>query len=83
MNSDRIPCIDSIEELAQFWDSHDLTDFEEGLEEVGESVFERETVVRVHLPPKEAGSVEEIARSQGVDSADLIRQWVLEKVHSV
>jgi hypothetical protein len=36
-----IPNIDSIEELAAFWDTHDLTDFEDELEEVGEPVFDR------------------------------------------
>ena len=36
----KIPKIDSIEELAKFWDTHDLTDFEEELEEVKEPVFD-------------------------------------------
>lgn len=31
----------SYEEAAEFWDSHDLTDFEADLEEVPELVFER------------------------------------------
>ena len=29
MNRRKIPQIDSIQELAKFWDSHDLTDFED------------------------------------------------------
>ena len=52
MSSRKIPQTDSIEELARFWDTHDLTDFEDQLEEVTEPVFERITV-RVHLQPKE------------------------------
>ena len=36
-----IPNTDSIEELAQFWDNHDLTDFEGQLEEVRRPVFRR------------------------------------------
>lgn len=52
MSSGKIPRTDSIEELAQFWDTHDLTDFENELEEVTEPVFERRTVVKVHLQPK-------------------------------
>ena len=36
-----MPSTDSIEELAKFWDAHDLTDFEEELEEVVEPVFVR------------------------------------------
>ena len=41
MKSPRIPSTDSIRELAKFWDTHDLTDFEGVLEEMPESVFER------------------------------------------
>ena len=36
-----LPKTDSIEELARFWDTHDLTEFESELEEVEEPVFER------------------------------------------
>jgi len=32
---------DSVEELAKFWDSHDLTDFEGEMEEVTDPVFVR------------------------------------------
>ena len=40
MKRTSIPQTDSIQELAYFWDTHDLTDFEDELEEVGEYVFE-------------------------------------------
>ena len=32
MKTQRLPQTDSIQELAQFWDTHDLTDFEDELE---------------------------------------------------
>jgi hypothetical protein len=51
MNIPKIPQTDSIQELAQFWDTHDLTDFEDELEEVKESVFECKTVLKVQLEP--------------------------------
>lgn len=35
------PHIDSIEELAKFWDTHDITKFEAELEEVEKPVFDR------------------------------------------
>lgn len=37
----KIPEINSIEELAKFWDKHDITDFEDELTEVSEPVFSR------------------------------------------
>ena len=78
-----LPQTDSIQELAQFWDTHDLTEFADELEEVLEPVFERETIVEIHLSPKEAEKVEGIARHRGIDSADLIHEWVSEKFRSL
>lgn len=42
MSSRKIPQTDSIEELARFWDTHDLTDFEDQMKEVTEPVFDCE-----------------------------------------
>lgn len=80
MNSVDMPQTDSIQELARFWDTHDLTDFEDQLEEVSEPVFEREAVVKIQLEPDEIEALNEIAKARGVGSADLIREWVLEKI---
>lgn len=43
-----IPQADSIHELARFWDTHDLTDFEDQLEEVSEPVFDRDASGRAN-----------------------------------
>lgn len=79
----KLPTIDSIEELAQFWDTHDLTDFAEDLEEVTEPVFERkpDTVIPLHLQPQELEAIRRVAQAQGVEEAALVREWVLEKLH--
>jgi hypothetical protein len=42
MTTNQLPQTDSIQELAHFWDTHDLTDYEAELEEVKEPVFKRE-----------------------------------------
>ncbi|MCD6345514.1 MAG: hypothetical protein J7M17_07945 [Anaerolineae bacterium] len=78
-----IPTTDSIKELARFWDTHDLTDIEDQLEEVSESVFERKTkTIFVRLQFQEAETVKQIAQSRGIKRADLIRRWVLEKLYA-
>ena len=82
MSKSKIPQSDSIEELACFWQRHELADFEDELEEVPEPVFEREAVVKVHLPSKEAETLKELAQSKGLHDADLVREWVLERVHA-
>ncbi len=83
MNRLKIPETDSIVELAQFWDTHDLTDFEDQLEEVAEPVFQRRAQsVWVSLQPQEVEAVKQIADAQGVEFSTLIRGWVLEKLHT-
>ena len=83
MSASKIPQTDSIEELARFWDQHDLTDFEDELKEVPEPIFEREAVVKVQLPRTEAETLKQLAQSKGVRDADLIREWVVERVHTL
>ena len=60
-------------------DRHAITP-EEQLEEVAEPLFECEKVVQVHLPTREAETVENMARSQGLNPGELIRIWIKEKV---
>jgi hypothetical protein len=38
---EQLPQTNSIRELARFWDTHDLTAFEDQLEEITEPVFRR------------------------------------------
>ena len=75
---------DSIEELARFWDTHDITDFEEELEEVKKPIFERgtEAVMRIRLPPQQAEALKRLAKSKGMDEADLIEEWVKERLRA-
>jgi hypothetical protein len=84
MKARKIPESDSIEELARFWDTHDLTDFEDLLEDVPKQVFARksETVIPVKLRRQEAEEVKRVAKSRGVREATLLRQWVREKLRN-
>jgi len=82
MKGERIPETDSVEELARFWDSHDLTDFEDQLEEVPEPVFQGEPGVKlsIRLNPKELESLRRLASERGLEETVLIREWVLERL---
>ncbi|MCR4289588.1 MAG: BrnA antitoxin family protein [Candidatus Scalindua sp.] len=83
MKKEFIPKTDSIQKLAHFWDTHDLTDFEGELEEVKSSVFEKNIVLRIHLQRDEAESVMKIAESKRISYDDLIRQWVIERTKKI
>lgn len=78
MNRTNIPQTDSIQELADFWDTHDLTDFEDELEEVTETIFEN--LVFIQLKPEELEIIETLAKPRGISPANLIREWVLKHI---
>jgi predicted DNA binding CopG/RHH family protein len=80
MNKAKLPKTNSIQELADFWDNHDLTDFEEALEEVRESVFERAVIINVPLDSCQVKAVEQMAQAKGVSREELVRAWVLQKL---
>jgi hypothetical protein len=84
LNMSKIMRTDSIEELARFWDAHDLTEFEDEMEEVEEPVFDKEpqAIMRIRLLPEEVAALKRIAESKGVDQTDLIREWVSEKLRA-
>ena len=83
MKTEKIPKTNSIKALAQFWDTHELTDFEDQLEEVTTPVFERrepEQVIKIHLASNEVEAVERLAASQGVSAGILIHDWVVQQL---
>ena len=82
MKTQRLPQTDSIQELAHFWDTHDLTDFEDELEEVAKPGFEPPTVIPLNLESDEAEAVRRIAEAKGIADAELILRWVREKIHA-
>jgi hypothetical protein len=66
--------------VATFWQRHDVTDFEDDLEEVPQPVFQRVHVVGVLLSGDEHQAVRDAAASRGLDEAALIREWVKERL---
>ena len=80
MNHTKIPQPDSIEELTQFWGTHDLTDFEDELEEVSKPVCDLQTVVSIPLEPEELEVINTLAKSRDLSPMNLIREWILEQV---
>jgi len=85
MKGTKLPQTDSIEELARFWDTHDLTEFDGQLEEVTEPIFEHGlgTTMVLRLEPEEIEAVEKIAKTRGVGHSELLREWVQEKLGSI
>ncbi len=78
MNTPKRPQTDSLQELAKSWDTHDLTRFEDELQEVGEQALPCGGEITVHLETNEAETARRMAESRGVADSELLRQWVLE-----
>ena len=77
----QIPDTDSIAELARFWDTHDVTDFEQELEEIPGATFARAEAIPVPLTVAERDAVRRIAAARGLAESALIHEWVKEKLH--
>lgn len=78
----QIPDTDSIRELAEFWDTHEATAFEDQLEAVTETVSTRpKEGVTIPLGGDERAAIRKIAAARGVDEAALLYERVQEKLH--
>lgn len=77
-----LPETDSISELAAFWQTHDLTDFEDALEEVTEPVFKQSKQLAVQLSPEDAEALHVRANKEHTSEADLISRWVHEQLRA-
>ena len=80
MSTGQLPKTDSVSELARFWDTHDLTDFEDQLEEVPDKVFDRRTTFTLQLQREAADALRRMAESKGFSPSTLIEMWVAEKI---
>ena len=57
MKTSKLPRADSIQELAKFWDKHDLTDFENEPEKVTEAMFADGDSTQLELKSRDAKAV--------------------------
>ncbi|HXD85778.1 MAG TPA: CopG family antitoxin [Urbifossiella sp.] len=77
---DPIPSSDNIEELAEFWQTHDSTDYLDLFVEVPGPLVRRSAAIRVPLNPTEEKAVKKLAEAKGLSTGELIHKWVAEKI---
>lgn len=83
--SSRIPIFKNVEEEAEFWDTHDLTELEDELELVTDVRFVKarpQKALTVRLDQDTFAAVSQEARKQGIGSSTLARLWILERVRA-
>ena len=79
----RIPDFKNSEELAKFWDTHDVTDYLDELEPVDvkfelEKPKDETMVIRFNKDIK--AKITHIAKNKGLNPSSLVRMWVMEKL---
>jgi len=80
----RIPRFETYEEEAEFWDTHDTTEFEEEFEPV-EATFAQSLVRRGLTVPLDTQTVEllqRLAREKETEPAMLVRSWILDRLRA-
>ncbi len=70
----------SVEEAAEFWDSHDLEDYRDLTREAHFEVEIQRRTFLTALEPQLAKKLGEVARKQGVSTETLVNVWLAEKV---
>lgn len=82
----RIPEFKTLEEEANFWDTHSFTDFEDELKDVKVIVDlekPRDDTLIIRLQKSVKKQLERIARSKGLNVSTLARMWLMEKFQTV
>ena len=77
----RIPTFQTIEEEAEFWDTHDTTEFEDEFEDVADVKFIRllsDGRLILWLEPEQAAALKQRAEEEGTYPARLALTWILE-----
>ena len=81
----RIPEFRSIEEEAEFWETHDLTEFEDEWEEVTDVEFARAYVpnsIVVQFDAPTVVALRELALARQIGISTLVRQWVADRLRA-
>lgn len=88
-NKNKIPQFKNRQEMAEFWDTHSVTDYLDELKPV-ELKFDlgkpKEETVMFRLDKGVKQYLAQVARNKGLNMSSLLRMWVMEKfnqIHSV
>lgn len=82
----RIPQFKTVEEEAEFWDTHSTAEFEDEFEEVQDVRFvvnrgRPKKAITVRVDQETLSILANQARAQGIGPSTLIRMWILERLH--
>jgi len=78
----KIPKFKNLEEMAKFWDNHDITDFENQLIEVKEPIFEKmeSRIISLMLGSDQYDKLKKIADQKKLNTISLVNEWVTKQI---
>lgn len=79
----KLPKFASEQEEAEFWDTHDSTEFLEETESVEMRFVDRRPVkqqITIRLEPSAIVEIKKVASGKGIGYQTLIRMWVMEQL---
>jgi predicted DNA binding CopG/RHH family protein len=78
----KIPKFKSYQEEAEFWDTHDFTDFEDELKPVKVKFAKNlSTGITIRFDHRTLNTIRTQAAHKGIGATTLIRIWVMEKLN--
>ena len=76
-----IPEFETLEEIAEFWDTHSTADYFDRTKEVHFKVNLDRERLPIYLLPELLEQLESQAQARGVSVETLANMWLVEKVH--
>ncbi len=77
----RIPKFNSYQEEAEFWDTHDTTDYEDEFKPVKVRFAKNLSEgITIRLDPETLAELRACAREKGIGPTTLIRMWIMERL---
>lgn len=75
----RIPEFQSREEEAEFWDTHDIADYQDELKPIRARFAKNLSEgITIRLDPKTLDELRSLAKEKGIGPTTLARMWILE-----
>ena len=72
----------SYEEIGEFWDTHDFTDYLDDSQIVDFNTSDiQSSKIYFHVETDMAKKIRAIAKRKGISGTDLLNSWVREKLH--
>ena len=77
----KIPKFKSDKEVAEFWDTHSLADYDEDLKPTKDLMFVKpdRQIVTLRLDKKIVNKVKALGTRKGIRYSALLRMWIIEK----